>query len=199
VKASFGARLQEIRTQRGLSQQQLAVKTNVSRSNIAHWESGRSLPDVLMLPRLASALRVDISELVMDTGKKSSDLSVILVDDERIVLAGGLPVLAETLPSANITGFLKPSEALEFAKRENVALAFVDIELGSNSGLTICRELLRINPLTNVIFLTSFPDYALEAWKTGASGFLLKPLEPEGIREQLATLRHPIGGFYGNA
>ena len=42
------------------------------------------------------------------------------------------------------------------------------------------------------MFLTAYPDYSLNAWNTGASGFLLKPLTPEGVREQLKKLRYPV-------
>ena len=34
-----------------------------------------------------------------------------------------------------------------------------------------------------------------EAWDTGASGFMLKPLTIEGVREQMSHLRYPIMGF----
>ena len=41
-----------------------------------------------------------------------------------------------------------------------------------------------------VVFLTAYADYALDAWKTEASGFILKPLTVEGIKEQLKRLHY---------
>ena len=73
-----------------------------------------------------------------------------------------------------------------------IALAVLDIELGTASGLDLCRELLKINPRTNVVFLTAYADYSLDAWKTKASGFLLKPLTLEDVKEQLKMLRYPF-------
>ncbi len=73
-------------------------------------------------------------------------------------------------------------------------LAILDIEMGNSSGLTLCHTLLEINPTTNVIFLTAYADYSLDAWKTEASGFILKPLTTEGVREQLKKLRYPFSG-----
>jgi DNA-binding LytR/AlgR family response regulator len=52
--------------------------------------------------------------------------------------------------------------------------------------------LLEINPRTNILFLTAYPDYSLDAWETEASGFILKPLTPESIRKQLKKLRYPF-------
>ena len=54
------------------------------------------------------------------------------------------------------------------------------------------RALLDINPRTNIVFLTAYPDYSLDAWKTEASGFMLKPMTPESIKEQLKKLRYPF-------
>ena len=117
-----------------------------------------------------------------------------MVDDEKIVLAGGIPVLGEVIPDAEVTGFTRPSEALEYARANPVASAFVDIEMGNTSGLDLCREFLRINPRTNVIFLTAYLEYSFEAWDTGACGFLLKPISAEGVRKQLKRLRYPLKG-----
>ena len=64
--------------------------------------------------------------------------------------------------------------------------------MGTASGLDLCRTLLEINPRTNIVFLTAYPDYSLDAWKTEASGFMVKPLTPEGVKEQLKKLRYPF-------
>lgn len=39
---------------------------------------------------------------------------------------------------------------------------------------------------------TPFPGYALDAWNTEAIGFTVKPMTPEGVREQLRKQRYPI-------
>ena len=87
-------------------------------------------------------------------------------------------------------------EAVEYAKKNPVALAVLDIELGTASGLDLCKTLIEINPRTNIVFLTAYADYSLDAWKTEASGFMLKPLAIEDVKEQLKKLRYPffLGG-----
>ena len=188
----FSEQLVKLRTEQGLSQQQLAMKLFVNRSTIARWENGSRVPDLVLLRRLADCLNVKITDLLPnDPGSETSPV-VLMIDDENIVLAGGLKVLFEALPEAEIVGFSRPSEALEIARSNNVRLAFVDIELGTQSGLTLCEKLLEINPTTNVVFLTAFPDYSLKAWNTEASGFLIKPLTPEAVKKQLSRLRHPF-------
>ena len=191
MKKSFGETLRELRTEKNMSQQQLAQKLFVNRSSVANWENNNRQPDVIILTRLARLLDVDISVLT-DASPTHNSMEVIIVDDESVLLSGAIPILTEALPDASITGFLKASEAIEFAKEHPVSIAFLDIELGKMSGIELCQILMDINPFTNVIFLTSYPDYALSAWNTSASGFLVKPLNIEDINLQLEKLRFPI-------
>ena len=188
----FAENLRKLREERGLSQKQLGERMFVGQSTVARWESGTRLPDAAMTLRLAGCLGVDVDTLLRLTAQSDESPNVILVDDSKVILADGLAVLEEVLPNAAITGFIRPQEAVDYAKANRVALAILDIELGTASGLDLCRTLLEFNPHTNIVFLTSFPDYALDAWKTGASGFMVKPLTAQTVKEQLAKLRHPF-------
>ena len=177
----FGVTLRRLRIEKGLSQKQLADRLHMERSSVSNWEAGRPIPDAA----------------VLFAANEESDETPngLLVDDEAIILAGGLPILRQALPKAKVIGFTKPMQAVEFVREHPVALAFLDIELGRVSGLDLCRKMLRIRPHTNVIFLTAFPEYSLDAWDTRASGFLLKPLEVDAVKKQLAALRYPVGGL----
>lgn len=191
----FGETLRRLRIEKGLSQKQLADRLHMERSSVSNWEAGRRIPDVAAISQLAKALGVDAADLLAANEESVETPNVLLVDDEAIILAGGLPILRQALPKAKVIGFTKPMQAVEFVREHPVALAFLDIELGRVSGLDLCREMLRIRPHTNVIFLTAFPEYSLDAWDTLASGFLLKPLEVDAVKKQLAALRYPVGGL----
>ncbi len=188
----FADTLKKLRTEKGLSQRELAEQMYVTRSAVAKWENGSRLPDVTMISRLSGVLEVDVNMLLSAAAQSEECPNVIMVDDRKLILTGGLPILEKVMPDANITGFTKASEAVDYARANSVALAFLDIELRNTSGLDLCRELLNINPYTNVIYLTAYSDYALDAWSTGASGFMLKPVTPESVREQLKKLRYPF-------
>ncbi len=188
----FSDTLRKLRTDNGLSQQALAEKLYVTRPTVARWESGIRLPDAMMISRLSAVLGVDVNELFYAVAQSDECPNVIIVDDRKPILTGGLPILEEVIPDATVTGFTNVSEAITYAKANSVALAFLDIELRNASGLDLCRELLSINPRTNVVFLTTYSEYSLDAWSTGAIGFMLKPITPEGVREQLKNLRYPF-------
>ena len=186
----FSETLRKLRSEKRLSQQALADRMFVTRSTVARWESGSRLPDAVMISRLSEVLGVDANSLFSAAAQSDECPNVILVDDNAVILSGGLPIIEEVIPNASVTGFTKPSEALEYAKTNRVALAFLDIEMGAISGFDVCRELLGINPRTNVVYLTAYSNYSLDAWSTGACGFMLKPITAEGVREQLKKLRH---------
>ncbi len=188
----FADTLKKLRTEKGLSQNDIAKQLYVTNSTVSRWESGRRLPDASMIFSLADILGADVNILLSAAAQSDEPPNIIMLDDNKIILNGGLPILEEVMPNASVTGFTKPSEAIEYAKENRIALAFLDIEMGTVSGLDVCRELLEVNPHTNVIYLTAYGEYSLDAWSTGASGFMLKPITPEGVREQLKKLRYPF-------
>lgn len=188
----FAENLKELRKKNNMSQREIAERLFVTRSTITHWENGNRLPDVSMIYKLADCLNVSVDRLLNDVAKSEERPNVIMLDDNKVILTGGLPILEEVMPNAVIKGFTKPAQAIEYAKENYISLAFLDIEMGMTSGFDVCNELLKINEHTNVVYLTAYSDYAFDAWKTGASGFILKPITPEEVKKQLAKLRYPF-------
>lgn len=188
----FADTLKKLRMEKGLSQQALAEKMFVTKSAVSRYENGSRLPDAAMMSRLAEILGADVNVLLNASAQIDKHPNVIMVDDNKIIINGSLPIIEQVIPNASVTGFIDPSEAVEYAKENRVSLAFLDIEMGTISGLDVCRELLKINPRTNVVYLTAYSGYSLDAWSTGASGFMLKPFTAKGIKEQLENLRYPF-------
>ena len=192
VNVLFAENLKKLREERGLSQIQLGKMMFVNHSTIARWENGSRLPNAMMILRLSRCLGVDTGTLLRLAAQSEESPNIIMVDDSKVVLSDGLAVLEEVMPEATITGFIWPQEAIEYARMNRVELAVLDIEMGNSSGLELCRTLHEINPATDVVFLTAYADYALDAWATEARGFILKPLTAEGIKEQLKKLCYPF-------
>ena len=188
----FARTLRRLREEKGLSQKQLGNILYVNHSTVARWENANRLPDAMMILRLARCLGADVNTLFQLAAQSEETPNVIIVDDSKVILSDGVSVLGEVIPNAAVTGFIWPQEAIEYARKNRVALAVLDIELGTASGLDLCHTLLDINPQTNIVFLTAYPDYALDAWKTEACGFMLKPLTAGNVKEQLKKLRYPL-------
>ncbi len=188
----FADTMKKLREEKGLSQNEIAKRMYVTRSTVSRWESGLRLPDATMIARLSEVLGVNVNFLLNAAAQSDENLIVIMVDDNKVVLNGGMPIIEEVIPNAAVTGFTKPSEAVTYAKANRVTLAFLDIEMADISGLDVYRDLLKINPRTNVVYLTEYKDYSFDAWDTGAVGFMLKPLTPEGVKKQLKKLKFPF-------
>ena len=188
----FADTMKKLREEKGLSQNEIAKRMYVTRTAVSRWESGHRLPDAAMITRLSDVLGVDVNILISAAAQSDEIPIVIMVDDNKVFLNDGMPIIEEVIPNAAVIGFTKPSEAIEYAKAKRVALAFLDIEMGSISGLDVCRELLKINPHTNVVYLTAYREYSFDAWDTGAIGFMVKPLTADGVKKQLKKLRYPF-------
>ena len=188
----FADTMKKLREEKGLSQNEIAKRMYVTRTTVSRWESGHRLPDAAMITRLSDVLGVDVNILISAAAQSDEIPIVIMVDDNKVFLNDGMPIIEEVIPNATVIGFTKPSEAVEYAKANRIALAFLDIEMIDVSGLDVCRKLLEINPRTNVVYLTAYRDYSFDAWDTGACGFMLKPITPEGIKKQLKKLRYPF-------
>lgn len=97
----------------------------------------------------------------------------------------------KALPNEERFAFTKPSEALACAMANDIEIAFLDIKMGGMDGIELARALREINPLTNIIFVTAYDDYALEAFSLHASNYLIKPARARDIAEALENLRYP--------
>ncbi len=62
----FNNKLYELRKQKGLSQEELANRLNVSRQTISKWEVGESTPDMEKLAAISELFDISLDELVLD-------------------------------------------------------------------------------------------------------------------------------------
>ena len=188
----LGTKLKEIRQKRGLKQSELADKLFVSRRCIGYWESGHRKPDIEMLRKMAEILKFDVHDLLSSKNNMSAPYEIILVEDEKVILDCFTDILRQAIPDITITGFEDSFSAYNYSKEHNICVAFLDIELFGSSGITLAQKLSALNPNINIIFLTGHPEYALDALDIFCSGYILKPLTMEKIKNQMDHLRFPI-------
>ena len=73
-----------------------------------------------------------------------------------------------------------------------IDVAFLDIEMRGMSGLTMAKHLKQLRQETNIVLVTAYAEYALEAWKLYVSGYLLKPASAADVSKALSHLRIPL-------
>lgn len=119
-------------------------------------------------------------------------MNIIVVDDEPIALKNMNEKLLYISEIEEITLFDEPQSALNYLKEHSVDIAFLDIEMYDMSGLEFALLAKNILPNINIIFVTGYSEYAVDAFSIHASGYLLKPVTVERIKKEIENLRSPI-------
>ena len=119
-------------------------------------------------------------------------MKILLVDDESLQLLRLENTLKKIMPDEEYFSYTNPKKAYEETVNEKIDIAFLDIEMPMISGINLAKKLKKINPLVNIIFVTAFDNYALDAYKLHASGYVLKPVSVEKIKKELDGLRYTL-------
>jgi two-component SAPR family response regulator len=115
-----------------------------------------------------------------------------VIDDEKFALDRMVRELKTATPEAEVDAFSDPNALLDFARENPCDVAFLDVRMGSMTGVELAKKLKEFIPKLNIIFVTGYDEYANEAMKMHASGYLMKPVTAEDIKAELQDLRYPI-------
>ncbi len=119
-------------------------------------------------------------------------MKIIAVDDEPLALEDLVHTVKQVRPDADVKWFTDADELLEYAIDAECDVAFLDIEMGSVSGIDVAKKLKISNPGVNIVFVTGYNDYVHTAMRLRASGYVMKPASAEDIADELDNLRNPI-------
>ncbi|MBQ8451937.1 MAG: response regulator [Clostridia bacterium] len=119
-------------------------------------------------------------------------MKVLLVDDENLQLIRLEKTVKNVLPNAELLSYTNPVRALEENENNKIDIAFLDIEMPELNGISLAKKLKNINPKINIIFVTAYDSYALEAYNLHASGYVTKPVSEEKVKEEIDGLRFDV-------
>lgn len=119
-------------------------------------------------------------------------MKIIAVDDEKLALDTLVDSIEKAVPDASITGFRKPEDALTYVRENDCEIAFLDIKMRGMTGLELAKRLKDLRGDINIIFVTGYSEYSLDAFRLYASDYLLKPAIPDAVRQAMDHLRTPI-------
>ena len=121
-------------------------------------------------------------------------LKAILVDNEEPAI-DIIKILLEKTGQVNvIESFLTAADALSMFQFIKPDVAFLDIEMPEINGLELAEMILEINSDVEIIFVTAYDQYALEAFRVNALDYLLKPLLLDDVEQTVARLIKRKGG-----
>ena len=118
-------------------------------------------------------------------------MKIIILDNHKLIIAEIRRQVLSVLPKAECTCFTKQREAIEYVKNNHVDVALLDIDMPGLNGIEVAELMCRINPRLNIIFVTGYPEYALQAFSVPVSDFIVKPVSEDALKATFNKLRFP--------
>lgn len=115
---------------------------------------------------------------------------IVTADDETLALKMITRAVREAAPYAEVYAFQTVPELFAFVHGRDCDIAFLDIEMRGYNGIEVAKRLKEIHPKINIIFATGYTRYMKNAFSLHASGYLLKPVSVQEVKEELENLRH---------
>lgn len=115
-------------------------------------------------------------------------INAIVIDDEFHCLDSLTILLKTYCPDVNVTAtYSNAKDALGGLKKFLPDLIFLDIEMPEMNGFQFLEKLPSLS--FSIIFTTSYDQYAIKAIKFSALDYLLKPVDPDELKEAIAKVK----------
>ena len=116
--------------------------------------------------------------------------TAIIADDERLMRDLLRTRLSQVWPELQILGEAKNGdEAVQLVDELKPDLTFLDIRMPGKTGMEAARD---IGAASQVVFVTAYDEYAVEAFERGAVDYVLKPPEPERLKITVERLKERL-------
>jgi len=111
-------------------------------------------------------------------------MTTLLIADDQALVRVGLRKILESEPGTTVAGEARDGQdAVAAARRLRPDVVLMDIRMPVLDGIEATRRIVRDQPASRVLILTTFglDEYVYDALRAGASGFMLKDAPPEEI------------------
>jgi DNA-binding LytR/AlgR family response regulator len=113
--------------------------------------------------------------------------TALIADDEPLLRDALARQLAQAWPELQIVAEARNGrEAIELFDEKKPEVCFLDIQMPGRSGIDVANHVGR---RAQIVFVTAFDHYAVQAFEQGALDYLLKPVEPARLAETVARLK----------
>ncbi|MDB5871363.1 MAG: DNA-binding response regulator [Ramlibacter sp.] len=116
--------------------------------------------------------------------------SALIADDEPLLRERLASLLAQLWPGLQVTHARNGREAVELFDQALPQVAFLDVHMPGMNGIEVARCIGR---RAQLVFVTAFDKYAVEAFRQGAVDYLVKPIEDQRLAETVQRLRERLG------
>lgn len=120
-------------------------------------------------------------------------LKCVIAEDEALLRDELSRLLSAAWPALNIVAECDDGgTALEAIAEHLPDVAFLDIRMPGLTGLEVAAAAAEASPNTQIVFVTAYDQYAIDAFDTGAVDYLLKPIAPERLAATVQRLQSRI-------
>ncbi|MGA0612534.1 LytR/AlgR family response regulator transcription factor [Caldimonas sp. KR1-144] len=126
----------------------------------------------------------------------AASVTAVIADDERLMREQLRARLAEVWPQLEIVAEAKNgAEAVDLVKAHRPDLVFLDIRMPGMTGVEAAREIVQLGGDDDdwsgceIVFITAYDEYAVEAFEQGAADYVLKPAERERLQVTVGRLK----------
>lgn len=121
--------------------------------------------------------------------------TAVVAEDEVLLRQALLAALADAWPDLQVVAECGDGgSALEAISEHRPDVAFLDIRMPGLTGLEVAAAAVTASPATQVVFVTAYDQYAVDAFDAGALDYLLKPIQPERLAQTVARVRTRLAG-----
>jgi len=114
----------------------------------------------------------------------------VVAEDEALLRNELLALLREAWPGLEVAAACEDGgSALEAIAEHQPEVAFLDIRMPGLTGLEVAAAMAESSPRTQVVFVTAYNQYAIDAFDRGAVDYLLKPIAPERLAGTVKRLQ----------
>ena len=118
----------------------------------------------------------------------------VIADDERLMREQLRSRLQELWPELEIVGEAKNgAEAVEMVSAQRPQVVFLDIRMPAKTGIEAAREIAALpGRVPEIVFVTAYDEYAIDAFKQGVIDYVLKPAERERLAVTVERLKQRL-------
>jgi DNA-binding LytR/AlgR family response regulator len=117
----------------------------------------------------------------------------VVAEDEPLLRQALLDQLAQAWPQLQVVAACEDgASALEALAEQQPHVAFLDIRMPGLSGLDVAAAAAQVSPRTQIVFVTAYDQYAVDAFERGAIDYLLKPISAERLAATVQRLQSRV-------
>jgi len=129
-----------------------------------------------------------------DTTLSERAFTCIVAEDETLLREALAKQLRQTWPELQIVAECEDgASALEALAEHKPQAAFLDIRMPGLTGLEVAAAAAEVTPRTQIVFVTAYDQYAIDAFERGAVDYLLKPISPTRLATTVQRLQTRTG------